>query len=41
LLSVISLKFKNDVNGKGKAKTDEASHACFISSCLDIFFVLL
>lgn len=25
LLSVISLKFKNAVNGKGKAKTDKAS----------------
>src|SRR5688500_3721385 len=39
LLSVISLKFENVVNGNGKAKTDKARPPCFISSRLDIFFV--
>jgi hypothetical protein len=38
LLSVISLKFKNVVNGKGKAKTDKAVPPCLISSRLDISF---
>jgi hypothetical protein len=34
LLSVISLKFENAVNGKGKAKTDKASPACLVYSRL-------